>query len=44
MAEAKPTKKKARTTLVDGIAFIQFDEKDVLRHKLVKHIIKAYKK
>jgi len=29
---------------IDGIAFIKFDEKDVLRHKLVKHIIKAYKK
>jgi len=27
---------------VDGIGFIYFDEKDVVRHKLVQHIIKAY--
>jgi len=29
---------------VDGIAFVQFDENDVVRHKLVKNIIKAYAK
>ena len=27
---------------VNGISFIYFDEKDVVRHKLVKNIIKAY--
>lgn len=27
---------------VDGIGFIYFDDKDVVRHKLVQHIIKAY--
>jgi len=27
---------------VDGIAFIQFDERDVVRHQLVQMIIKAY--
>ena len=27
---------------VDGISFVYFDETDVVRHKLVKNIIKAY--
>ncbi|MGE0883462.1 MAG: PhoH family protein [Blastocatellales bacterium] len=27
---------------IDGIAFIQFDERDVVRHQLVQMIIKAY--
>jgi phosphate starvation-inducible protein PhoH and related proteins len=27
---------------IQGIGFIYFDEKDVVRHKLVQHIIKAY--
>jgi len=27
---------------VDGISFVYFDESDVVRHKLVKNIIKAY--
>jgi phosphate starvation-inducible PhoH-like protein len=27
---------------VDGIAFVHFDEKDVVRHKLVQMIVKAY--
>ena len=27
---------------VEGIAFIRFDERDVVRHKLVQHIVKAY--
>ena len=27
---------------VDGIAFVEFNEKDVVRHSLVKNIIKAY--
>ena len=27
---------------VKGISFIEFDESDVIRHKLVKKIIKAY--
>ena len=36
----------AKTTLsnVRGISFIELDEKDIIRHKLVKQIIKAYKK
>jgi len=36
----------AKTTLsnVKGISFIELDEKDVIRHKLIKQIIKAYKK
>lgn len=28
---------------VDGISFVKFDESDVIRHRLVKKIIKAYK-
>ncbi len=28
---------------VKGIGFVQFDEKDVIRHKLVKRIIEAYR-
>jgi len=37
--------KEAILTLKDvkGIAFIYFDDKDVIRHKLVKEIISAYK-
>ena len=27
---------------VDGIAFVHFDDRDVVRHKLVAHIVKAY--
>src|SRR5688572_6108513 len=27
---------------IEGIGFVYFDEKDVVRHKLVQHIIKAY--
>jgi phosphate starvation-inducible PhoH-like protein len=27
---------------IDGIAFVEFNEKDVVRHSLVKNIIKAY--
>ena len=27
---------------IKGIKFVNFDEKDVVRHKLVKDIIKAY--
>jgi len=36
----------AKTILsnVKGISFIDLDEKDIIRHKLVKQIIKAYKK
>jgi len=29
---------------IEGIGFVKFNEKDVVRHKLVKSIIKAYKK
>ena len=27
---------------IDGISFVYFDETDVIRHRLVKDIIKAY--
>ena len=27
---------------VDGIAFVLFDDRDVVRHKLVQQIVKAY--
>ncbi len=27
---------------IEGIAFIKFDERDVVRHNLVQQIIKAY--
>ncbi len=27
---------------VEGIAFVHFDDRDVVRHKLVQHIVKAY--
>ena len=27
---------------IDGIAFVRFDERDVVRHKLVQQIVKAY--
>jgi len=27
---------------IDGIAFVHFDEKDVVRHQLVQQIVKAY--
>jgi len=27
---------------IDGIAFTYFDERDVVRHKLVQQIVKAY--
>ena len=27
---------------IEGIAFIRFDERDVVRHRLVQHIVKAY--
>ena len=29
---------------IDGISHIELDEEDVVRHKLVKAIIKAYEK
>ena len=29
---------------IKGISFIELNEKDIVRHKLVKDIIKAYKK
>jgi phosphate starvation-inducible PhoH-like protein len=29
---------------VDGISFVQFDEKDVVRHPLVQRIVKAYER
>ena len=29
---------------IDGIAHIELDEEDVVRHRLVKQIIKAYNK
>ena len=27
---------------IDGIAFVHFDERDVVRHKLVQMIVRAY--
>ena len=27
---------------IEGIAFIHFDERDVVRHKLVQRIVQAY--
>jgi phosphate starvation-inducible PhoH-like protein len=30
------------TARIEGIAFIRFDERDVVRHNLVQQIIKAY--
>jgi phosphate starvation-inducible PhoH-like protein len=27
---------------IEGIAFVNFDEKDVVRHQLVQQIVKAY--
>jgi phosphate starvation-inducible PhoH-like protein len=27
---------------IEGIAFVHFDEKDVVRHQLVQQIVKAY--
>ncbi len=29
---------------IKGISFIKFDERDIIRHNLVKHIVKAYNK
>jgi len=29
---------------IDGIAHVELDEADVVRHRLVKHIIRAYDK
>ena len=34
---------KSKLKNIEGISFIFLDEKDVIRHKLVKQIIKAYK-
>jgi phosphate starvation-inducible PhoH-like protein len=27
---------------IDGISIVYFDSRDIIRHKLVKHIVKAY--
>ncbi len=29
---------------IDGMSFVYFDTRDIIRHKLVKHIVEAYKK
>jgi len=29
---------------IDGISILEFDERDIVRHKLVKHIVRAYEK
>jgi phosphate starvation-inducible protein PhoH and related proteins len=29
---------------VEGISFVQFDERDVVRHNLVQRIVKAYER
>ena len=34
---------KSKLKNIEGISFVFLDEKDVIRHKLVKQIIKAYK-
>ena len=34
---------KEKLGKTEGISFVFLDEKDVIRHKLVKKIIKAYK-
>ena len=34
---------KSKLENIEGISFIFLDDKDVIRHKLVKQIIKAYK-
>ena len=34
---------KEKLGKIEGVSFVFLDEKDVLRHKLVKKIIKAYK-
>jgi phosphate starvation-inducible PhoH-like protein len=28
--------------MIEGISFVYFDERDVVRHKLVQQIVKAY--
>jgi phosphate starvation-inducible PhoH-like protein len=30
--------------VVEGISFVQFDERDVVRHNLVQRIVKAYER
>ena len=34
---------KEKLGKIEGISFVFLDEKDVIRHKLIKKIIKAYK-
>ncbi|MBT4478230.1 MAG: phosphate starvation-inducible protein PhoH, partial [Flavobacteriales bacterium] len=34
---------KEKLEKIEGVSFVFLDEKDVIRHKLVKKIIKAYK-
>ena len=29
---------------IEGISFVYFDDRDVVRHKLVQQIVKAYEK
>jgi len=29
---------------IDGISILEFDERDIVRHKLVKHIVRAYER
>ena len=29
---------------IDGIAVVEFDRKDIVRHELVKHIVQAFDK
>jgi phosphate starvation-inducible PhoH-like protein len=29
---------------IDGISILEFDERDIMRHKLVKHIVRAYER
>jgi phosphate starvation-inducible PhoH-like protein len=29
---------------IEGVSIIRFDERDIVRHKLVRHIVRAYEK
>lgn len=29
---------------IDGIGIVEFDQRDIIRHRLVKHIVKAFEK
>jgi phosphate starvation-inducible PhoH-like protein len=29
---------------IEGVSIVRFDERDIVRHKLVRHIVRAYEK